>query len=677
MRKLEEAIKEIPPLRAAVLSAVLVAVFFSGAFFTHKVFFQRDILIQFYPWKVFASSEISEGRVPLWNPYTMSGMPFAANFQSAVFYPFNVLFYVFPFPAALKVYVFAHFFIAVFFMFLLARDFALSPPAVLASAVVFAFSGFMISRTEFLSVLGTCAWFPALFLGLRNLARRRTGENVLILSVLFSLAFLAGHPQMLLFEIAVLLCYAAAFAARSKNFLFPAYFFVSGFLAMLFSAVQLIPSIEFFLNSVRSGGLAFDVFSANSLLPGNILMLVNPFQKYNMNLWASACYVGIVPLAASVYALLSGRRFVYFLWAILFFSLFFAFGKCNPVFGWVYGNFEFLHIVRYPATLLFISVFSLSLLAGFGISFLKARNPAKFFLVLVVFIDLFLVGKKFYNLLPANIFKAYGRKTHFLMKRNGFHRFILTPKTDKNMAARGDNIFEAWVKWKDNLYGNTNVVFRLFNAYGQDLMLKRYHRFTRKIFEMPTASAAEKWLSLLNVKYILSADEIKSEKYKEVLPGKISVYENRGCLPRAFFAEKAVRLSSDGVFDFVFRPDFDPLETVAIEKPGKILRERKNFVKNFVKILKYQSDRVEISVSSKKSGWLVLLDVFYPGWKVYVDGKKEKIYRADYVFRSVPVSAGTHFVSFVYEPAAFEAGFYFTILSLIAAEGFLFFRRKA
>jgi len=175
----------------------------------------------------------------------------------------------------------------------------------------------------------------------------------------------------------------------------------------------------------------------------------------------------------------------------------------------------------------------------------------------------------------------------------------------------------------------------------------------------------------------LSADEIKSEKYKEVLPGKISVYENRGCLPRAFFAEKAVRLSSDGVFDFVFRPDFDPLETVAIEKPGKILRERKNFVKNFVKILKYQSDRVEISVSSKKSGWLVLLDVFYPGWKVYVDGKKEKIYRADYVFRSVPVSAGTHFVSFVYEPAAFEAGFYFTILSLIAAEGFLFFRRKA
>src|SRR5262249_35297445 len=50
-----------------------------------------DIVTSFYPYRTIAAHAVHEGRIPLWNPYMLSGAPFVANTQSAVFYPFTVL----------------------------------------------------------------------------------------------------------------------------------------------------------------------------------------------------------------------------------------------------------------------------------------------------------------------------------------------------------------------------------------------------------------------------------------------------------------------------------------------------------------------------------------------------------------------------------------------------------
>jgi hypothetical protein len=68
------------------------------------------------------------------------------------------------------------------------------------------------------------------------------------------------------------------------------------------------------------------------------------------------------------------------------------------------------------------------------------------------------------------------------------------------------------------------------------------------------------------------------------------------------------------------------------------------------------SDRLEIHVSGGGSGWVVLSDVWYPGWQAMVDGRSVPIARANYLFRAVPVPAGAHEVVFVYRPASFYFG---------------------
>ena len=81
-------------------------------------------------------------------------------------------------------------------------------------------------------------------------------------------------------------------------------------------------------------------------------------------------------------------------------------------------------------------------------------------------------------------------------------------------------------------------------------------------------------------------------------------------------------------------------------------------------ILKYANSYVAIQASLNKPGVLVLTDSFYPGWRVYVDGKEKEILRANVFFRAVPLSAGEHVVDFRYRPRSFTIGLAISLLTV-------------
>jgi hypothetical protein len=51
-----------------------------------------DLIEQVYPWHAFSAQKVRSGTIPLWNPYVMSGYPFQAEAQTAMFYPFDALY---------------------------------------------------------------------------------------------------------------------------------------------------------------------------------------------------------------------------------------------------------------------------------------------------------------------------------------------------------------------------------------------------------------------------------------------------------------------------------------------------------------------------------------------------------------------------------------------------------
>src|SRR3990167_6759385 len=102
-----------------------------------------DIITQIYPWKKFTIETLKIGQIPLWNPYSFSGTPHLANYQSAVFSPFNILFLVPPFIDAWSILILLQPLLAGLFTYLLIRSFKLDKLASLIASISFMFCGFI------------------------------------------------------------------------------------------------------------------------------------------------------------------------------------------------------------------------------------------------------------------------------------------------------------------------------------------------------------------------------------------------------------------------------------------------------------------------------------------------------------------------------------------------------
>jgi uncharacterized membrane protein YfhO len=96
-------------------------------------------------------------------------------------------------------------------------------------------------------------------------------------------------------------------------------------------------------------------------------------------------------------------------------------------------------------------------------------------------------------------------------------------------------------------------------------------------------------------------------------------------------------------------------------------------------ISRYSNRAVDIEAHLNGPGILVLADSFYPGWRAYVDGKEERIMRANLFFRAVSLPAGKHRVEFRYKPMSFTIGLVVSIVTLCGVAGWsliLFIRNR-
>jgi uncharacterized membrane protein YfhO len=79
------------------------------------------------------------------------------------------------------------------------------------------------------------------------------------------------------------------------------------------------------------------------------------------------------------------------------------------------------------------------------------------------------------------------------------------------------------------------------------------------------------------------------------------------------------------------------------------------------------SSEAIIRSSTSADGWLVLSEMFYPGWKAEVDGQSVSPVRAYGLITAVPIAAGEHTIRYWYSPLSFWIGAIVTILTWTAA----------
>ena len=83
-----------------------------------------------------------------------------------------------------------------------------------------------------------------------------------------------------------------------------------------------------------------------------------------------------------------------------------------------------------------------------------------------------------------------------------------------------------------------------------------------------------------------------------------------------------------------------------------------------MKVELYTSQKIRLRVNADLDSWLVVSDLYYPGWSADVDGLETRIWRGNYLLRSLPVQAGSHIVEFTYRPISFRIALWTAAVSL-------------
>ena len=351
-----------------------------------------DVFSQLYPWRELAMDLIRTGQLPLWNSFSFSGYPLLANWQSAPFYPLNILMLIFGNIRGYGLMVFAQPLLAGSFMYLFLRQIKLTKVAAVSGAIVSAYSGFVMTYLEYATVGQILAWLPLILYLFEKYFQKRQ-IRFLALSGLSLFPVLTGgffQPAFYVLLIASLYFISRKISDKNPNKKLPL------FLGLVFisvgtatAAVQLIPTAELLGLSIRT--LDHNIIEYHyGLLPfKNLISFLAPDFFGNPvtgNFWGAiqyqeaTGYFSAIALILALTVIFSRKKD----WKKILFSSLFALSLIlafdNPISRLIYQFGLPLLSTGYASRWLIVTAFSGAFLSAMALEELNRKKIALFLL---------------------------------------------------------------------------------------------------------------------------------------------------------------------------------------------------------------------------------------------------------------------------------------------------------
>lgn len=373
-----------------------------------------DTIRQLYPWKTEVIESLKQFSIPLWNPYNFSGSPLLANVQSAVFYPFNIFYFVLPQIFVWTGLIFIQPFLSAFFTYLYVRKIGVSKIPALLSALAYGFSLFTTVFLEYNTVIQVALWLPLFLLSVEIFLTNKKISGLLLFLLAFLCSFFAGHIQLFGFELFFVSVYIIARILTEKT-LFKNKFRLGFIWSIVFllgfgiTAIQLLPTLELILYSARVS--QEHSFLINNLLLQPIQLILflvpdffgNPASRNYLLSDAypgNAIYIGIAPFLLSFFTipLFKKNYFIKFFWIATIILLFFFLR--TPISEYIYSlNIPILSNGS-PTNGIFLLSFCLSVLSGFGLEKLSKKTNRNDYIILGLLIIFLLIVSLIFVIKP-------------------------------------------------------------------------------------------------------------------------------------------------------------------------------------------------------------------------------------------------------------------------------------
>ena len=370
---------------------LLTVLMFGGVIFTSENMVLSlegaDLYEQFIFSRHFGFSELKNGDPPLWNPHICLGTAFLGDFESALFYPPNVVFLIFPLAKAINISIALHVFLCGLFMYLWGCFRKLSPLSAFFSAALLMFSGafFLHIYPGHVSTVCTMSWAPLVFLAIDAFFWNRSTSWILIGSAAVAMQIFAGHPQHVYYTGLCGVIFAGLKLIKSHGKVKAAsgmgLMFVWG---AALAAIQLLPGIAVAGESIRGGGVSAAFAGTFSFPPENFITLFAPgffgdsaqmpywgrWYPWEMNIFFSVTGF-VMAVFGVIYGNRSSRRVI--LPASLIFLLL-ALGSYTPLHKILYYVLPGFGKFRGSSKFIFQASIFLCLLSGSGLEWLRREK---------------------------------------------------------------------------------------------------------------------------------------------------------------------------------------------------------------------------------------------------------------------------------------------------------------
>ncbi len=618
----------------------------------------------------------------------------------------------------------AHVFLASVFTYAFLRSQLKRRLSALLGSITFAFGGYLTSYPLLqLAVVETAVWLPLALLGARARYQEQRRSYLWLVGFALGMSILAGHTQTSMLVVYTTLAYMAYQAWRSGT---PWHRGLLDLVLMMavaggLGAVQALPSYEYARLSTRAD-LAVDQ-SGTGFPPSDLVQLV---LTGFVSQW-QPLYVGIWPLLLAGVALrmrcVPGRRRADTLFwvGLAAVALILSFGKEMFGFELAYLVLPGYHLFRSQERLAFLVSFALSVLAAEGadvvwgalrrqerlwlgrlMQLLRGALLAVGVALMVVLwlhrqgidpsdsrnlpnhmaILLLMVGGSL-GLLYARFYHgrqrlAWGALSIALVVVNLFSLNraanqvpvdpVYRPTTATDIMLADGETFRFQDDYR--LPYQTSCFFGLEEVGGiAPIQPAHYELFRLRVPE------AVRW-ALLNIKYVVTwradlvsyegllvpADVLHSEGQGE---GVLYVHRLKDPGPRAWVVRGVYQARDDAdAYNIMRSALFDPTRGAVLQEPislpstGPSGEDKLTFL--------HQSPmRIRIQAELPSEGLLVLSEVNYPGWRVFVNGRRAALYEANGILRSVLLPAGESIVEFRYVPISFYVGLAISIIAWV------------
>ncbi|MDP6792629.1 MAG: hypothetical protein QF660_01105 [Anaerolineales bacterium] len=665
-----------------------------------------------WPTYRYAAETLRSGELPFWNPYLHAGSPYAADNQSGLFYPLNLLLALLPDVPyrAMEWLVPFHVLLAGTGTYFAARHHHphARPQAPLAAALAFQFSSLFITHIGNLNIVATSAYLPWAWLFLHRMQDKRSLSSAATLALVLSLATLVGHAQM-----AIVIATAISLAAIWMTVALPDKTQWVGLCTLVVAltlglcAFFVFPTIELTQYSLRSG-LTYTEASAYSLPPTGLAGMLSPilFGRGPEHFWPSwdrveLGFAGLITILLAPFGLRqNSRRGILLLLAAV--GVLIALGPATPAHSIMYQYLPGFSMLRVPARFLLLTNFALAMLACKGLHlWQKAIIPSTQIMswaailagltaialplawylassakldaapqtlplavatALITLAAALVIGPRWVALLLAVELIGLGAWVE-VDKTNPDEGYHSGPAVALLRAQPGPfRIDVATGNWQPD----APTVHRIeaINGLHNPLGLAHYNTYYWAVGHRGSPQ-----YNFLNAKYLI-ADKGTPAADASFIPvfdadPHVDIYLNPNAQPRiSLVYEAIITKTPTEAFAAVHASGFNPNTQVVLEGGAALSAQPPIGTK--LGYLSYSTHRQSVKAITPTPAYLVFSEVWYPGWRATLDGNPISLLRANYAFRAIYLPAGEHIVELNFSPTGWRYASSISIFSAIS-----------